>query len=431
VADIFISYSKPDRDKVVLLAAYLESEGWTVWWDSSLAIGDPYRDEIMKQLATARAVIVLWTPTSVKSDFVRAEAGRAKADGKLIPVKDGVSYGDIPLPFGEMHTEDLSKRELIRAAVVAQLAKPQAQPSALWMASKTLRYQVLTWVGIVGGAVTVFANLRGVLDLANWARLLVLNWQKWSLAFWHFSLSWLGITLPKALAPILTFLLFSVVTAVGARRLANSDDLRPSTDFVRRIAIWMVIAFFGCLIFVPLAVGLLIRIGQISDDASGQMILHGASGPIVLFTAFMTTLPLVVLHRGQRLAISAFLALVVVFFAVIVLAPAEVWMDSFTALIAQYYGDAQKWMYALLIWLAPREEFYAKVPLVGSAVLIFLISASLWLLFFAQLIMLWICPLHALTKRLAFLAIGVAVLVGLNQLSLHGAVITGWLKPPI
>jgi hypothetical protein len=161
------------------------------------------------------------------------------------------------------------------------------------------------------------------------------------------------------------------------------------------------------------------------------MILHGASGPIVLFTAFMTTLPLVVLHRGQRLAISAFLALVVVFFAVIVLAPAEVWMDSFTALIAQYYGDAQKWMYALLIWLAPREEFYAKVPLVGSAVLIFLISASLWLLFFAQLIMLWICPLHALTKRLAFLAIGVAVLVGLNQLSLHGAVITGWLKPPI
>src|SRR5215468_5045188 len=106
MADIFISYSKPDRDKVVLLAAYLESEGWSVWWDTNLAVGDPYRDEIMKQLATARAVIVLWTPTSVKSDFVRAEAGRAKADGKLIPAKDGVSYGDIPLPFGEMHTED-------------------------------------------------------------------------------------------------------------------------------------------------------------------------------------------------------------------------------------------------------------------------------------------------------------------------------------
>ena len=131
MADIFISYSKPDRAKVAMLAAYIESEGWTVWWDTKLAAGDAYRDEIMRELAAARAVIVLWTQTSIKSDFVRAEAGRAKADGKLIPVNGGdVSYGEIPLPFGEMHTEDLSKRELIRAAVVAQLAKPVVQPAS-------------------------------------------------------------------------------------------------------------------------------------------------------------------------------------------------------------------------------------------------------------------------------------------------------------
>jgi hypothetical protein len=111
LADIFISYSKPDRDKVVMLAAYLESEGWTVWWDKNLNPGDTYRDDIMRELVAARAVIVLWTQNSIKSDFVRAEAGRAKADGKLIPVKEGdVAYGDIPLPFGEMRTEDLAKR---------------------------------------------------------------------------------------------------------------------------------------------------------------------------------------------------------------------------------------------------------------------------------------------------------------------------------
>src|SRR5262245_25100581 len=160
MADIFISYSKPDRDKVVMLAAYLKSEGWTVWWDSSLAAGDAYRDEIMKQLAAARAVIVLWTQTSTKSDFVRAEAGRAKADGRLIPVKaHDVNYNDIPLPFGEMHTEDIGKRELIRAAVVSQLAKPAVQPSTLRVATRTLRYQALTWVGILGGAITLFTNL--------------------------------------------------------------------------------------------------------------------------------------------------------------------------------------------------------------------------------------------------------------------------------
>src|SRR5262245_27408378 len=51
MADIFSSYSKPNRDKIVMLAGYLESEGWTVWWDKSLTVGEPYRDEIMSELA--------------------------------------------------------------------------------------------------------------------------------------------------------------------------------------------------------------------------------------------------------------------------------------------------------------------------------------------------------------------------------------------
>jgi TIR domain len=111
MADIFISYSKADRDKVVMLSAYLESEGGTVWWDTDLAVVTPTATKFMKQLAAARAVIVLYTQNSIKSDFVRAEARRAKADGKLIPVKESdVAYGDIPLPFGEMHTETLQRR---------------------------------------------------------------------------------------------------------------------------------------------------------------------------------------------------------------------------------------------------------------------------------------------------------------------------------
>src|SRR5579862_7789673 len=105
MADVFISYSKADRLLVEQLAAYLAAEGWSVWWDRHLTAGDAYRDEIAIELAKARAVLVVWTETSIKSDFVRAEAGRAKADAKLIPVKAaGVDYHAIPLPFGEMHT---------------------------------------------------------------------------------------------------------------------------------------------------------------------------------------------------------------------------------------------------------------------------------------------------------------------------------------
>jgi TIR domain len=178
MSDIFISYSKADHALALKLSAFLEAEGWTVWWDKSLAAADLYRDEIMKQLAAARAVITIWTENCVKSDWVRAEAGRAKADGKLIPVKTpDVAYADIPLPFGEMPTENIGSTELIRAAVVAQLAKPAVEPSAAASLVKGAKYEVLTWLGIVGdgwaqvGGLTCSFRLRGSSRLNTRARL--------------------------------------------------------------------------------------------------------------------------------------------------------------------------------------------------------------------------------------------------------------------
>jgi hypothetical protein len=149
MADVFISYSHEDRLQVEQLAAFLEAEGWSVWFDRSLTAGEAWRDEIATELVKARAALVVWTQSSIKSDFVRAEAGRAKAEAKPIPVKaSGVKYRDIPPPFGEMHTEPMENRELIRAAVVAQLAKPQVVPTGIWLATASVRYAVLAWFAI-------------------------------------------------------------------------------------------------------------------------------------------------------------------------------------------------------------------------------------------------------------------------------------------
>ena len=132
MADIFISYSKADRALVVRLSAYLEAEGWKVWWDRSLSAGDEFRDEIMKQIAIARAVIVVWTENSVKSKWVRAEAGVADRARKLIPTKSpSLPHDDIPLPFGEQHTENMEDLAIVRAAVIAQLAKPAVTQSEM------------------------------------------------------------------------------------------------------------------------------------------------------------------------------------------------------------------------------------------------------------------------------------------------------------
>jgi hypothetical protein len=238
MADVFVSYAKTDRPLASKLVAMLEAEGWKVWWDTSLATADLYRDEIMKQLASARAVIAIWTPNSIRSDWVRAEAGRAKAEGKLIPVKTpDVAYADIPLPFGEMHTENLESIELIRAAIVAQLAKPAVEPSAIALLVKDFKYELLTWFGIIGGALTLFTNLSAAIKLSDFARILVEHWSEWTHGFWVWAFGWLGIHLPPVWTPILSFLLFGLSLTIGQvfkfRKAISTTGLRKYVSLTK------------------------------------------------------------------------------------------------------------------------------------------------------------------------------------------------------
>ena len=254
MADIFISYPKADHALALTLSAFLESEGWTVWWDKSLGAADLYRDEIMKQLVAARAVITIWSPNSIQSDWVRAEAGRAKADGKLIPVKTPeLTYADIPLPFGEMHTENVGSTDLLRAAVVAQLAKPAVSQSPFWQITSTFKYQVLTWIGIVGSAVTLFANLSGVLDLADWAGELVAHWHEWSQVFWQWVFSLIKLKVPTVIVPIISFIAFTITLVVGVnlsvRIKQRSAKSRTANQLVKKVSILVggVLLYLGTL----------------------------------------------------------------------------------------------------------------------------------------------------------------------------------------
>jgi len=96
MADIFISYSKAAGDIASRLSALLEAEGWTVWWDNDLMAADTFRNEIMKQLDSARIVLTTWIVHTVCSDWARAEAQRAKHAHKLISRNaTGLSYTEI------------------------------------------------------------------------------------------------------------------------------------------------------------------------------------------------------------------------------------------------------------------------------------------------------------------------------------------------
>ncbi len=107
MADVFISYASEDRDRVRPLAEALIGRGFNVWWDRALAAGQDYTAIIERELRSARAVIVVWTRGSAASTFVRDEAGRARDEGRLVPVL--LDRVDIPLGFGSFQAEDFTR----------------------------------------------------------------------------------------------------------------------------------------------------------------------------------------------------------------------------------------------------------------------------------------------------------------------------------
>lgn len=118
MADIFISYSKDERDLTVALARDLEARGCSVWWDTSLLAGDVFEDVIMAELEKARGVIVIWTKASVKSMWVKSEARRAAEAGKLIPMRaPNVATRELPPPFDGYQTDLVDEREKLYASL--------------------------------------------------------------------------------------------------------------------------------------------------------------------------------------------------------------------------------------------------------------------------------------------------------------------------
>ena len=60
MADIFLSYSSKDKERVKPLVHALEREGWTVWWDRKTPAGETFDQMIERELTASRCVVVVW-----------------------------------------------------------------------------------------------------------------------------------------------------------------------------------------------------------------------------------------------------------------------------------------------------------------------------------------------------------------------------------
>jgi hypothetical protein len=108
MADVFISYSRADHERVAPIVERLSASGLSIWWDKHLRAGQVFVDEIERQLDAARAVLTAWSHDARNSTWVYAESSRGLDSNKFVQVRlDNVQ---LPLPFDALQVCDLSKR---------------------------------------------------------------------------------------------------------------------------------------------------------------------------------------------------------------------------------------------------------------------------------------------------------------------------------
>ena len=136
MADVFISYARPNAGAAGKIADALHQSGYSVWFDADLPAHRSYSEVIEEQLEAASAVIVLWSKDSAASQWVRSEANRARESSRLIQLR--LDDARLPMPFDQIQCVDLRRWKGDRAAHAWQVVEssvgdlagktPNAQP---------------------------------------------------------------------------------------------------------------------------------------------------------------------------------------------------------------------------------------------------------------------------------------------------------------
>ena len=103
---VFVSYARADEPHAERVTEAVRAKGYELWRDDELPAHRPYAEVIQERLDSAEAVIVLWSAQSSTSQWVRAEADRARNRGVIIQATlDGTIP---PIPFDQIQCADLS-----------------------------------------------------------------------------------------------------------------------------------------------------------------------------------------------------------------------------------------------------------------------------------------------------------------------------------
>ena len=110
MADIFISYARLDRERVVPLKQALDGLGLNSFFDiDGLDGGDTFPDVLDREVKSARVVLGCWTPQALQRDWVKAECAIAHEQRTLVPLEfDPLTPIDVPAAFFRLQRVNVS-----------------------------------------------------------------------------------------------------------------------------------------------------------------------------------------------------------------------------------------------------------------------------------------------------------------------------------
>ena len=120
--DLFLSYSRKDGDAMHVVQEALREAGLSVWTDEGLEPGrQSWQDVIAEALKQAHAMVVLLSPNSAQSTWVKNEIGFAQTLNKRIfPVLIGGEAATV-VPIGLINAQWVEGRQDLHHAVTQEL----------------------------------------------------------------------------------------------------------------------------------------------------------------------------------------------------------------------------------------------------------------------------------------------------------------------
>jgi len=105
MTDIVISYARETEAEAHRITEALRALGYEVWRDVEIPAHRAFGEAIEERLAATKVVLVLWSAEAGKSEWVRSEASRARAMGKLVQLT--LDKSPLPMPFDQIQCANL------------------------------------------------------------------------------------------------------------------------------------------------------------------------------------------------------------------------------------------------------------------------------------------------------------------------------------